>query len=215
MKKPQNKIDATALNLATYNDPLTVADATADAENYLPNIFSYPLFAQFNSSLPGKNILDLGCGPGLLAKYYHDHGFSVTALDFSENMIKAARKRCPKCHFITKNVLQLDEKDGKFDAVVAFHLVQFFDPPQIIELFKKITVSLTKNGKFLLVFTNTCHSESGCNINSTGLTEYWNRHQLDTIVPIFHKSGLKITHFEQPTFPDGDQPFIFIAEKAK
>ncbi|MCL1839855.1 class I SAM-dependent methyltransferase [Candidatus Saccharibacteria bacterium] len=216
MKKPQNNIDATALNIATYNDPLTVADATVDAENYLPDIFGYPLFIQFNDSLPGKNILDLGCGPGLLSKYYSDHGFTVTGLDFSENMIKAANQLCPKCRFITKNALQLSpEKDGKFDGIVAFHLIQFFDLPQISELFQKIAASLVENGKFLLIFTNTCHQESGCNINPTGLTEYWNRHQLDDIAPIFHKSGLKIINFEQPKFPDGDQPFIFVAEPAK
>ena len=214
MKKPSTNIDHYALNLATYNDPRTIADATADAKKYLPNIFSYPLFTKFNTSLSGKKILDLGCGPGLLTKYYFDQGFDITGLDFSKNMIQAAKKLCPKARFITKNALELSPADGTFDAIVSFHLVQFFDPPEIIELFRKSLACLNDKGKFLLVFTNTCHPKSGCNITQVGLTEYWNRHQLDDIAPLFHKAGYKITDFKQPKFADGDQPFIFITQKA-
>jgi cyclopropane fatty-acyl-phospholipid synthase-like methyltransferase len=217
MKKQsrQDNVDPVAVNMETYNDPLTVADATADAEGYLPEIFESQIFAEFNDSLPGKRILDLGCGPGLLSKYYSDHGYDVTGLDFSENMVRAASARCPKCKFVIKNAIDLDADDGEFDGVVAFHLIQFFDKAQIVELFKRISGSLVDGGKFLLIFTNTCHPESGCNINNTGLTEYWNRWQLEDIAPLFGKTGLKIEKFDQPEMPSGDKPFIFVAEKEK
>jgi len=210
MKKP---IDTTAHNLETYNNPKTVADATADAEDYLPYVFKHPFFTKFNVSLPGKKILDLGCGPGLLAQHYAIHGFDVTGLDFSENMIKSAQKRCPSCKFIIKNALDLDAKDGKFDGIVAFHLVQFLDKKQLTTLFKKVSAALTDEGKFLIIFTNTCHPKSGLNTNSTGLTEYWNRWQLEDIVPLFSKAKLKLVEFEQPTFESGEQPFMFVTQK--
>jgi len=211
-KQQSNNPDPTTINMATYNDPATVAFATSDAEDYMPHIFQHPIFTEFNASLPGKTILDLGCGPGLLSKYYSDHGFIVTGMDFSENMVKAARKQCPKCRFIVKNVLDLDSNNDKFDGIVAFHLLQFLDRPQIIELFKKISASLTENGRFLNVFTNTCFPKSGCNVNSSGMTEYWNGWKLEDIAPLYQKGGLELVKFEQPKLENGEEPLFFIAK---
>jgi len=212
MKASSNNIDPIAINLATYNDPATVTFATSDAEDYMPYIFKHPIFSDFNASLPGKTILDLGCGPGLLSKYYSDHGYKVTGLDFSENMIKAARKQCPNCHFEVKNVLDADHDYGKFDGIVAFHLLQFMERPQIIKLFRKISASLAKDGHFLLVFTNTCFPKSGCNINSSGMTEYWNGWKLEDIAPLFQKGDLELIKFEQPKLKNGEEPLFFIAK---
>ncbi len=40
----------------------------------------------------GKQLLDLGCGPGLYAELFDDLGFVVTAVDFSEGSIAYAKK---------------------------------------------------------------------------------------------------------------------------
>lgn len=211
-----NNIDTLALNMKTYNDPVTVADATADAESYLPEIFESPMFEEFNAALPGKKILDVGCGPGLLSKYYAEHGYDVTGMDFSEAMIGAAEKNCENCKFVVVNALDVDVVEGKFDGIVAFHLIQFLDRDEIIELFGKIADKLSGGGRFMLVFTNTCHAKSGCNvIENTGLSEYWNRWGLEDISPLFERGGLKIVKFEWAKMPSGDRPFIFVAEKAK
>jgi 2-polyprenyl-3-methyl-5-hydroxy-6-metoxy-1,4-benzoquinol methylase len=212
MKNAQ--LDPATINLATYNDPDTVAFATADAEDYMPHIFAHPIFTDFNASLPGKQILDLGCGPGLMSKYYSDHGYEVTGLDFSANMIAAAAKQCPACHFLTKNVLDLDSTDGKFDGIVSLHLIQFLERDQIIEMFRKVSAALNNDGRFMLVFTNTCFPKTGCNVNSSGKTEYWTRWALEDIAPLFVKGGLELVKFEQPKLANGEEPFFFIAKKA-
>lgn len=40
-----------------------------------------------------RNILDLACGTGKLAKIFLDAGYEVEGLDLSENMLNIARKR--------------------------------------------------------------------------------------------------------------------------
>jgi SAM-dependent methyltransferase len=40
----------------------------------------------------GKTILDVGCGSGLYAIYFAQHGADVTGLDFSANMIELAER---------------------------------------------------------------------------------------------------------------------------
>jgi len=207
--------DPTATNLAAYNNPRHIAEAITDAEDYMPYIFKHPIFTDFNASLPGRNVLDLGCGPGLMTKWYSDNGYHATGLDFAEGMIKVAKETCPKCHFITKNALDLTPTDGKLDGIVTLHLIQFLDKLQIADLFQKIGSHLSKDGKFLLVFTNTCHPKSGLNACSTGVSEYWNRWQLEDIAPLFEPAGLKLTRFEQPKLANGEEPFFFIAEKGQ
>lgn len=201
----------TELNITTFNDSRMIAEATADAESYLPYVFAQDIFKEFNTSLPGKNILDLGCGPGLLSKFYFDHGYHVTGIDFSENMIKTAQKRCPRCHFLAKNVLDLDPADGQFDGIVAFHLAQYLDRSQMADLLGKVSQILSKNGKFLLVFTNTCHPKSGYNETSSGLVEYWNQWKIEDITPLFAENGLILVKFEQPKLASGEEPFFFVA----
>jgi len=45
----------------------------------------------FARDLPGKRLLDLGCGPGVDALHFAELGFQVTAVDYSAAMIAAAR----------------------------------------------------------------------------------------------------------------------------
>ncbi|MDR1032569.1 MAG: class I SAM-dependent methyltransferase [Candidatus Nomurabacteria bacterium] len=207
-------LDPTTLNIATFNEPAVIAETTADGESYMPYVFEHPIFSDFNASLPGKNILDLGCGPGILSRHYFGQGYNVMGIDFSENMIKAASKNCPKCHFVAKNALDLSPADGRFDGVVAFHLAQYLDRTQMIDLFKKVSDVLSEGGKFLLTFTNTCHPKSGYNKTCSGrFTEYWRQWKIEDITPLFKKGGLKIIKFEQPKLADGDEPFFFVAQK--
>lgn len=37
--------------------------------------------------LKGKSVLDLGCGPGVYAEHFMNHGATVTASDISPDMI--------------------------------------------------------------------------------------------------------------------------------
>jgi len=205
--------DKTALNIATYNDDRIVADATADSEDYLPSYYETEMFKYFNSRIEGKDILDLGSGPGILAKYYSDLGYNVKGIDFSEKMVESAKKRCEKCQFITKNILELSPDDGQFDGVVAMHVLQYVEGGEIVDLFKRVRDVLKEKGQFLLIFTNTCHPKSGINETSVGLQEYWLHHTVEEIAPLFAKAGLKIVKFEEPQ-PENEESFFFVAERA-
>jgi ubiquinone/menaquinone biosynthesis C-methylase UbiE len=71
------------------------------ADYYFKYIDTKPFNAYYErpatlSLLPdvnGKNVLDAGCAAGWYSKWLLDHGASITALDFSPNMIKMTRKR--------------------------------------------------------------------------------------------------------------------------
>ena len=43
----------------------------------------------------GKKVLDIGCGPGFFTVILGKKGYNVTAVDYSEDMLKEAEKKYP------------------------------------------------------------------------------------------------------------------------
>lgn len=77
--------NAQALTKEAYEDPVVVR-AFGEANRKSPS------FRQdFAGSLTGPRLLDAGCGPGRDAHFFASLGFEVTAFDYSEAMIEAAR----------------------------------------------------------------------------------------------------------------------------
>ena len=84
--------------------------------------------------LPGNaEILDLCTGTGDLAYFLKSRG-RVTGLDFSQNMLAAARKKVPEADFILGDCTKLPFKDNSFDLVtIGFGLRNIENPDRAIE----------------------------------------------------------------------------------
>jgi ubiquinone/menaquinone biosynthesis C-methylase UbiE len=70
----------------------------------------------------GKSVLDLGCGTGRHTTWLAAGGAAVTALDFSEGMLREARRKSglEKVRFIAHDLHEpLPFADGAFDLVVS------------------------------------------------------------------------------------------------
>ena len=55
-------------------------------------------------------VLSAGCGPGREVKYLVSLGCKVTAIDHSENMIKASKKLEPKARYILGDIVNYKNK---------------------------------------------------------------------------------------------------------
>src|SRR5262245_4111783 len=79
----------------------------------------------------GKDVLDIGCGPGVLEPYLLDRGCRVTAIDFAANMIDQAReslKDHPKSanvSFAEGSADALPFPDASFDAFVCIGVLSY------------------------------------------------------------------------------------------
>lgn len=106
---------------------------------------------EFASLLPkNAKVLDVGCGAGVpVAKFLVDSGFEVVGVDFSENMLRLARKNMPQISFIRKDMAKLDFADNSFDGLTAFYSIIHVPREKHSLLFKSFNRILKPNGIML------------------------------------------------------------------
>jgi SAM-dependent methyltransferase len=80
---------------------------------------------------PGTRLLDVACGPGLLAAAAVERDASVAAVDFAPNMVAVARSLCPEAEFREADAEDLPFGDGRFDAVVCSLGILHFPNPEV------------------------------------------------------------------------------------
>jgi SAM-dependent methyltransferase len=78
---------------------------------------------------PGRRLLDVGTGPGVVAEHAAARGCAVTGLDVSPNMLDIARARVPGGVFVEGSAESLPCDDADFDAVVGNFVVLHLGHP--------------------------------------------------------------------------------------
>ncbi|MEM5804347.1 MAG: class I SAM-dependent methyltransferase [Candidatus Aenigmatarchaeota archaeon] len=71
----------------------------------------------FRSRLKGKNVLDIGCGPGQDCKWLTEHGCRAIGIDASVGMLKEARKRVKTARFVKMDMRKLRFPENSFDGL--------------------------------------------------------------------------------------------------
>lgn len=99
-------------------------------------------------------ILDVGCGEGTFLKYAAGRGHRVYGLDFSEEMIAAARKRCPKAKLFSGTLGEFLQAfpSEKFDVITAFELIEHLADP--LRFLADLNKALRPGGKIIISAPN-------------------------------------------------------------
>jgi ubiquinone/menaquinone biosynthesis C-methylase UbiE len=99
-----------------------------------------------------KKTLELGCGPGTYTTSLVKQADHVTATDFSDEMIKAAKSKLDHLEKITvekANCFQLHYKDKLFDTVFIANLLHVVpNPEKVVAEAQRV---LKPNGKIIVV----------------------------------------------------------------
>lgn len=96
-----------------------------------------------------KNIVDIGCGPGLYCVEFLKQGKDVVAIDLAENMLsiagahvkKHASDKVDKITYLHANYLEHDFTQ-QYDAACLMGLFDYIKDP--VELFEKLKKDITK-----------------------------------------------------------------------
>lgn len=115
-----------------------------------------------DSQLPaGAKVLDLGCGPGIVAQHVAARGFQVYAVDFSTELLARAQYHLNEGTTGRTYLAQVDAhtlpfKDNVFDAILCIALIVWVtDPAQVLREVARVlrpggTVIITARNRFCI-----------------------------------------------------------------
>src|SRR5438270_1844506 len=97
-------------------------------------------------------VVDVGCGPGQVARYLHGRGVSVSGLDLSLGMVEVAARLTPAISFREGSLLALSDADGSWAGCTAFYAIVHFDLPELTRAIRELARVLRPGGLLLLAF---------------------------------------------------------------
>jgi cyclopropane fatty-acyl-phospholipid synthase-like methyltransferase len=107
-------------------------------------------------------LLDLGCGAGEpFARFFIDHGWKVTGVDFSKQMLKLASKYVPEMQTIQADMCEIEFESNQFDAITVIYSLFHVLSNDHAALFDKFYQWLRPKGKAL--FTYATREYTGSN----------------------------------------------------
>jgi SAM-dependent methyltransferase len=112
------------------------------------------------------SVLDAGCGTGEHALFFAARGHAVTAFDFLEEPIAAARRKAAErsliVKFLVKDALNLREWTERFDNVLDSGLLHVFSDADRIRYVRGLKTVLNPGGRlFLLCFSDATPGTQG------------------------------------------------------
>lgn len=97
-------------------------------------------------------VYDIGCGPGHVASYLHQHGVTVCGLDLSPEMVAHAQRLYPAIPFAHGNMRSLDAADGAWGGIVAFYSIIHIPRDEVVAVLREFKRVLRPGGVLLLAF---------------------------------------------------------------
>lgn len=94
--------------------------------DYLRPPEAYPIFLQLLDAQPGRSLLDVACGPGLLLRAARARGLAATGVDLSPVAVGMVPRIAPGAAACEANAERLPFDDGAFDYVACIGSLERF-----------------------------------------------------------------------------------------
>lgn len=113
-------------------------------------------FVQQHVDLTNKDVLDVGCGAGILTESLHAQGARVTGIDASaevlEVAIERARKRNLSINYVHSTIEDYMQNAKQFDVITCMELIEHVPDPQ--QLLNNCAALLKPQGKLFISTIN-------------------------------------------------------------
>ncbi len=147
---------------------------------------------------PGIRLLDLGTGTGSLAQRFFEMGCKVVGTDFSQEMLRIARRKAPAITFLDWDLRKPwpEELTGTFDRIVSAYVFHHFTLPRKVELIAALMDRLRIGGKIILAdlsFVDRPHINRARIQYKEGWDEeeYW---VVDETLPVLQQRGWQVDY---------------------
>lgn len=98
------------------------------------------------------DVLDIGCGPGRVSEYLHQHGVSAFGVDLSPNMVAQARQAYPHLRFEVGSMTELELPEGSLGGIVAWFSIIHVPDELLPDVLARFHRALAPGGDLLLAF---------------------------------------------------------------
>ena len=139
-------------------------------------------------------ILEIGCGPGNIAKYLlaKRPDFDIWGIDVAPNMIELAKKNNPNAKYAVMDCRNISEITTKFDAIICGFCLPYLsqsDSRKLIANFKNL---LRENGLIYISFVEGDPNNSGFQIGSSGDRSFFYYHEIESLTLALNESKFEI-----------------------
>jgi cyclopropane fatty-acyl-phospholipid synthase-like methyltransferase len=181
-------------------------------------------FDEFLNILPAAgSMLELGCGPGNVIKYFSDKrpDLQLTGVDLAPAMLKRAQEINPTANFILQDIRNLNEFTKPYDAIIGAFCLPYLSSLDLPKFFAEISRLTKENGYVYLSCMEGESNKSGFEKTSfTGDSEldiyYHERLQLEKLLL---DTGFQTEKFYTKDYPETDgtitTDLIYIIKKIK
>ena len=115
--------------------------------------FDRELLDGFAESLRGEGrVLEIGCGPGQIARYLRDRGVEMCGVDLSREMVRFARRLNPDIPFERGDMLKLDVPEASLAGIVCFYSIIHLGREDAPRALAQMHRALRPGGRLLVSF---------------------------------------------------------------
>ena len=132
---------------------------------------------------PNANVLEVGCGPGMIAKYLLEKlpDLQILGTDAAPNMVELAQKNNPKGKFIQLDCREILSLDQQFDIILSGFCIPYLSDEDVTRFLSDSHGILNQNGLLYLSFVPGNAEKSGYQTGSSGDRVYFYYHSEDVI----------------------------------
>jgi ubiquinone/menaquinone biosynthesis C-methylase UbiE len=189
--------------------------ATAYEEKFMDLRIYDATYDALLEHLQGKRVLDVGCGPGNIARYLlaKRPGLDLLGIDGAPNMVELARKNCPAARFEVGDARNLETLAGPFDAVICGFCVPYLTPEEVNAMIRSAAEQLGPGGLLYLSALEGDPAGSGPVTGSTGLTLFIHIHAQADLLQAFEKNGFETLHLWRIPYTEGMEHWVWLGKK--
>jgi len=195
-------MDKTALTIDAYNTCASNFESSfMDLKLYKANLNKFIDLIPINAK-----ILDLGCGPGNIARLLSEKqkNLQILGIDLSTEMIKLATKNVPSATFQVGDIRNLSGLANDFDAVIAAFSIVHLSNDETFNLIKDVNRLLKSKGLLYISCIEGNNSDYLKTSFSSEKNIYFNHFTEDFITRALTNTNFSIINNFKQDYPEPD-----------